>query len=226
MTASLSKSQIAYTWLAERIHDGRFAPGHRLVLGQIADELDMSVVPIREAIRRLEAEGVVTFTRNVGAQVALFNEAEYLNTMQTLSVVEGVATSLSAPYVSAEAIAAARAINQRMQECLEHFDPELFTELNRQFHSEIFELCPNPHILELVHRGWNRLKSLRGSTFSFVPRRATESVREHERILTLIENRVPALEIELAARAHRTATIDAMIEYQALHNHSRFTEAS
>ena len=95
-----SKSQKAYDFLRERIDDGRFVPGYRLVLGQIARELDVSVVPVREAIRRLEAEGYVTFERNVGAQVALINESEYLNTMQTLAIVEGAATALSAPLIT------------------------------------------------------------------------------------------------------------------------------
>ena len=66
-----SKSQLAYRFLRERIDDGRYVPGYRLVLGQIAGELDVSVVPVREAIRRLVAEGLVTFQRIVGAQVAL-----------------------------------------------------------------------------------------------------------------------------------------------------------
>jgi len=100
-----------------------------------------------------------------------------------------------------------------MRDCLDHFDPHRFTELNRQFHAVIFEHCPNPHILDLVHRGWNRMKVLRNSSFSFVPGRAAESVAEHEQILALIERGAPPLEIELAARAHRTATLDAVLAY-------------
>ena len=50
-----SKSQVAYDWIRERIARHEFSPGYRLVLGSIADELQMSVVPVREAIRRLEA---------------------------------------------------------------------------------------------------------------------------------------------------------------------------
>ena len=78
----------------------------------------------------------------------------------------------------------------------------------------LFEECPNPHILDLVHRGWNRLTVLRDSTFSFVPGRARESVDEHERILRLIESGAEPLEIELAARRHRLATLDALHAYQ------------
>lgn len=216
-TTALSKSQIAYGWIRERINDGRFVPGYRLVLDQIARELQVSVVPVREAIRMLEAEGLVTFERNVGAQVALMREEEYLHTMQTLALVEGSATALSAPHLTADHITRARAINRQMISCLEDFDPHRFTSLNLEFHSVLFEECPNPHILDLVHRGWNRMKVLRGSTFSFVPSRARQSVEEHEQILVLIESKADALKIELAARVHRTATLDAMLAYQARH---------
>lgn len=212
---TLSKAQLSYDWIKERINDGTFVPGYRLVLGQIAKELDVSAVPVREAVRMLEAEGLVTFERNVGAQVALIKETEYLHTMQTLSVVEGVATSLSAPFITPADIVRARAINAEMRECLEHFDPPRFTQLNLDFHSVLFENCPNPHILDLVHRGWNRMKVLRDSTFSFVPGRARESVDEHEALLRLIESGASDLEIEMTARAHRTATLDAFLAYKS-----------
>ena len=216
-----SKSQRAYRVLRERIDDGTYVPGFRLVLAAIASELDMSVVPVREAIRRLEAEGLVTFERNVGAQVALIQETEYLYTMQTLALVEGSATALAAPAISAEQISRARAINETMRQTLADFEPHRFTELNLEFHSVLFESCPNPHILDLVHRGWNRMRVLRDSSFSFVPGRAHESVAEHEQILALIEARAPAIEVELCARAHRTATLDAVLARQSPQHESR-----
>jgi DNA-binding GntR family transcriptional regulator len=215
--ATPSKSELAYSWIRSRIEGGRFVPGYRLVLGAIAKELDVSVVPVREAIRRLEAEGIVTFERNVGAQVAMLNETGYVTTMQTLSILEGAATMLSAPFIDESAIAAARSVNAEMANCLDHFDPHRFTELNREFHSILFERCPNDNLLDLVHRSWNSLNMLRDSTFSFVPGRARQSVAEHDGILSLIENGAESLEIELAARAHRTRTLDAFTEYQASH---------
>ena len=215
---SVSKSQLAYQWVKARISDGTFTPGYRLVLGAIGRELGVSVVPVREAIRRLEAEGLVTFERNVGAQVAMLEETEYLYTMQTLSVVEGVATALSAPFITAADIERARSVNQAMAASLEDLNPHRFTELNLDFHSILFENCPNPHILDLVHRGWNRMKVLRDSTFSFVPGRARDSVSEHENLLQLIESGSDALMLELAARAHRTGTLDAFLTYQKSHH--------
>jgi DNA-binding GntR family transcriptional regulator len=209
-----SKSQQAYQSIKAKIDDGSFSPGYRLVLGRIAEELGFSTVPVREAIRMLEAEGLVTFERNVGAQVAMLDPNEYRTTMQTLSLVEGYATAISAPLIDAADIARARAINDRMADSLEHFDPVAFTRLNLDFHGVLFENCPNEHVLDLVHRGWARLRALRESTFSFVPGRARSSVEEHSALLDLIESGAAALEIELAARNHRLRTLDAFLEQQ------------
>jgi DNA-binding GntR family transcriptional regulator len=126
-----SKSEQAYQAVKARIIEGTYTPGYRLVLGSIAKDLGFSVVPVREAIRRLEAEGLVTFERNVGATVAGIDPTEYLYTMQTLSIVEGAATALSAPLIDSVAIARARAVNEEMRACLEHFDPVRFTRLNQ-----------------------------------------------------------------------------------------------
>lgn len=210
-----SKSEQAYVWLRARISAREFGPGYRLVLGAIADELGMSVVPVREAIRRLEAEGLVTFERNVGARVTLVDQSEYAHTMQTLGIVEGAATSLSAPLLDEETLARAEAINERMKALLDHFDAHIFTDLNREFHSVLYEPCPNPHILDLVHRGWARLSGIRDTTFAYVPGRAQHSVEEHTRILELIRAGAEPIEIELAARNHRWRTMDAFLD--ALH---------
>lgn len=207
-----SKSERAYAWIAERIARREFVPGYRLVLGAIADELGMSVVPVREAIRRLEAENLVTFERNIGARVAIVDEAEYAHTMQTLGVVEGSATALAARLLSDEELDHAERINQQMIALLDHFDPHVFTQLNRQFHTVLCESCPNPHILDLVHRGWSRLAAIRDTTFAFVPGRAQESVQEHSDLLRLIREGADPLEIELAARAHRWRTMETFLE--------------
>lgn len=209
-----SKSQQAYHWIKERIAAQEFTPGYRLVLGTIAGDLDMSVVPVREAIRQLEAEGLVTFERNVGARVSMVDDSQYRFSMQSLSILEGAATALSARALTTEDVRRARRINERMVETLDHFDPRAFTALNQEFHSTLFEKCVNPRMLDLVRAEWARLGHLRDSTFSFVPGRAAESVREHENILVLIENGAPLAEIEKTARRHRSATLDAYLIHE------------
>ncbi|WP_105566136.1 GntR family transcriptional regulator [Microbacterium halophytorum] len=211
-TIAASKSERAYAWLGERIASREFGPGYRLVLGDIARELDMSVVPVREAIRRLEAEGVVTYERNVGARVALADPNEYVYAMQTLGVLEGAAMALAAAHIAPDALDEAERLNRRMHGLLERFDPHQFTVLNERFHTTLFEACPNPHILDLVERGWRRLNNLRDSTFAFVPTRASESVEEHTEILRLVRECAPPAEIENAARQHRWRTMNAYLE--------------
>ncbi|WP_156760905.1 GntR family transcriptional regulator [Microbacterium karelineae] len=214
-TTTMSKSERAYTWVGARITSREFGPGYRLVLGEIARELDMSVVPVREAIRRLEAEGLVTFERNVGARVALADPDEYVHAMQTLGVLEGAAMALAADHITPDDLDRAEHLNARMREMLAHFDPHQFTVLNEQFHTILFEECPNPHLRDLVERGWARLNNVRDSTFAFVPARATESVDEHDEILRLVREGAAPSEIEDAARQHRWRTMNAYLDNRA-----------
>lgn len=212
--AAPSKSQLAYHWIKQRISDGRFSPGYRLVLGQLANQLDVSPVPVREAIRLLEAEGLVTYVRNVGAQVAMIDSTAYADVMYSLGVVEATATALAADQLTDEDLARAHRMNAELTDCLDHFVPHRFTELNSAFHATLFRRCPNPQLLELVDRCWDRMKTLRDSTFGFVPGRARVSVTEHAELLKLIENRAEQDAIEQAARAHRHATLHAVLAYQ------------
>ncbi|WP_146360320.1 GntR family transcriptional regulator [Arthrobacter yangruifuii] len=209
--ATGSKSEQAYSLLKDRILGGELSPGYRLVLSSIATEMGFSVVPVREAIRRLEAEGLVHFVRNVGATVAGIDPDLYLHTMQTLSIIEGAATALAAPSISVEELAKARELNNQMREVLTNFDPVRFTQLNTEFHALLYARCPNPHILELVHRGWNRLGRMRSSVFRYVPDRAHASVQEHDALLDLIDAGAAAADVEQAARAHRTNTLNAFL---------------
>jgi len=207
-----NKAEQAYVYIKDNITNGTYGPEFRLVLAQIATELGISVVPVREAIRRLEAEGLVTFTQNIGAQVVATDGREYQYTMETLSLVEGMATAMAAPFLEPSDIASARAINAEMRQCLNDFDPKRFTELNHDFHTVIYEHCSNLHILDLVHRGWNRLATIRESMFTFIPGRAQGSVEEHDHLLDLIESNADPLTIEMAARAHRLATLHEFLD--------------
>ncbi|HIX79532.1 MAG TPA: GntR family transcriptional regulator [Candidatus Corynebacterium faecipullorum] len=205
--AGESKSQQAYNWISERIRTRDYEPGYRLVLATIADELGISVVPVREAIRQLEAEGMVTYERNVGASVTTYNREAYYESMDIVATVEANATAQSAPYLNAEDIARAREINQRMRELDIHHDPEEFTQLNKEFHSVLFAKCPNERLKDLVVDQWKQLEYHRVSTFRYVPERAQESTREHEQLLSLIEAGAEPAYIEKVARQHRLTTL-------------------
>lgn len=214
-----SKSQHAHQWLRERIQQRDFAPGHRLVLASIADELGMSVVPVREAIRQLEAEGLVTFEHNIGARVFAVDVAQFGDTMQTLALLEAAATALSAPHLSAQDLQEARALNEQMRGQLEDLVPHDFTALNHELHQVLTRGCRNARLMELVRAEWARLDTLRDSTFTVVPERAARSVQEHEDLIDLITAGAPAAQIQQAALAHRGNTLHAYL----LSNHPEQT---
>ncbi|WP_410592154.1 GntR family transcriptional regulator [Amycolatopsis sp. lyj-23] len=206
-----TKSQLAYETIKARILDGRYGPGYRLVLDQIGRELEVSAVPVREALRRLEAEELIEFERNVGARVVAVDPVAYRHAMQTVAIVEGAATGLAAPLLTAEALGRARELNERLRRSLAEFDPVAFTALNAEFHEVLFGACPNPNLVDLVHRCWTRLAAVRDSTFSSVPGRAPQSVEEHDRLLALIEGGAEPEEVERFAREHRLATLEAYL---------------
>ena len=212
MTATVSKSQLAYEHLRDGITRGGYGPGYRLVLDQLARELRMSVVPVREAIRRLEAEGMVTFERYVGARVAAIDPVDYQDTCQTLAIVEGAAVALAQPHLAAADLAEARAINDRLREGLADFDPVRFTRLNEAFHRTLSDPCPNAQLRNLVDGGWRRLAGLRRSTFGFVPGRAHASVAEHDALLALLTDGAAPADVEAAVREHRLAGMRAYLD--------------
>ncbi|WP_199433687.1 GntR family transcriptional regulator [Qaidamihabitans albus] len=210
---ALSKSETVYRQLRERILTGRYSAGYRLVLDQLAREFTVSPVPVREAIRRLEAEGLVTFTQNVGAEVTGIDTADYTDTMQVLAYLEGAATALAAPHLDSTRLDEAAALNERMRALHgSDFNPVRFTELNKQFHRLLCAPCPNRHLLDLLDREWHRMSLIRRSSFTFLPTRPAASVDEHEHVLDLLRGGASADEIEQATRAHTLRTMNAYLD--------------
>lgn len=202
----LSKSERAYLWLREKIRTREFEPGYKLVLSTLAAELNVSVVPIREAIRQLEAEGLVDYEHNVGARVSTLNREAYFETMESVAVLEGVATAMSVPFLTPADLARAKELNEKLEALLTDFEPDTFTELNKQFHRALFHRCPNARLVELLYEEWDRLDYFRVSTFRYIPERAESSVREHRQLVNLIEAGAEPAYLEKRAREHRMTT--------------------
>jgi DNA-binding GntR family transcriptional regulator len=211
--APTSKAEHAYNVIRHGIVGGEFAPGSRLVIEQIARDIDTSVVPVREAIRRLEAEGFVVYTRNVGATVASIDLDHYPETIEAVAVLEGAAIGLAAPHISARDIKKARSLNATLRRSLQAIDPHQFSEINHQFHETLYRRCPNRRVLDMLNKEWELLGRTRVSAFAFIPERALSSVEEHEHLLQLIEQGRPPAEIETFTRAHRSSTARALLTH-------------
>ncbi|NUR83811.1 MAG: GntR family transcriptional regulator [Nonomuraea sp.] len=205
-----SKAEISYELLRSRILDGTYGPGYRLVMDQLARETGVSTIPLREAVRRLQSDGLVEVVRNIGARVAVFDSVQVEHTLNVLARLEGYATAICAPRMNAAQILETREINARMKSALEEFDPASFTALNREFHFSLYRHCPDEHLNALLESEWARLDHMRRSSFTYVPGRARKSVEEHDHLLELIETRAEAGLIEEAARAHKIATASAL----------------
>ncbi|MFI6073891.1 GntR family transcriptional regulator [Actinoplanes sp. NPDC051343] len=208
-----TRTDICYDLLKGRILDGTYGSGHRLVIDQLGRETNISTIPWRESMRRLEAEGWIEIIPNVGARVATFDKGEWTRTMRLLARLEGLATALAAEELTPADLAGARQVNREMSEALADFDPMRFSNLNRQFHTMIFRKAPDKHLIALLDTEWSRLDFIRRSAFTHAPGRAVQSVAEHEGLLDLLEARADADTIEIAARQHKLNTLDAVTRH-------------
>ena len=139
--APTSKANVAYEKIREQIVDGAYQPGTRLVLDRLARELDMSTLPVREAIRRLEAEGYVQFQQNVGATVSALDAASFVQALETFAVLESAATAQAAVHLSVDDLHAAQALNEAMVQALDNLDRPSYAALHDEFHALLTSRC-------------------------------------------------------------------------------------
>lgn len=210
-----SKQEVVYETLRGRVLDGTYGPGHRLVIDALARELDVSQMPVREAIRRLEAEGWVIYQRNQGAQVAPIDADSWVEVMTTLAVLEGYATALAAPSLSRADVKELRRINGEMDDAIDRLDVRAVSQANLAFHRAIWAHAPSAHLRRTIEQLQERLDRLRTSIFGYIPMRGRVSCEEHEQLIALIARGADPLEIELFARQHKLNTIAALQERQA-----------
>lgn len=207
-----SKQQFAYKLLRARILDGTYSPGYRIVIDQIAKEIATSAIPVREAIRQLESDGLIQYKPYSGAVVTPINEDEYLEALSVLAVLEGYATAISAKYIPEERIIELQEINNKMERALEELDFISFGKFNRMFHVLTYEHCDNKFLVENIRATQSRLDSIRRAGSAFIPIRARESVKEHNQILQMIKSKQPFDKIEAFVRSHKLNTLQAFID--------------
>ena len=120
----ISKKEIAYQYIRGNILNGNFSPGYRVVIDQIKRTLNLSSIPVREAIQQLEAEGLVQIIPYSGAVVRLVQEKDYIETQFLIAVLDGVATSLAVDYLSLEDLKRLEMLNEEMQVSIHDLDLE------------------------------------------------------------------------------------------------------
>ena len=207
----MSKKEFVYNHLRTSILDGTFGSGQRIVIDQVAKEMGMSIIPVREAIRQLESDGLITYKPYSGAVVTSIDEKEYIDTLTVLSVLEGYATALSSEHLTSTDIGRLIQLNRDMEKAVGEFEFELFGELNRTFHASIIQKCGNPVLIEKIEETQNRMDRVRKSIFSMVPKRARQSIREHAELIQCLKEKAPSEQIEVIIRNHRKNTVEAFL---------------
>lgn len=186
----------------------------------------MSAVPVREAIRRLEAEGLVIYRANVGAQVAPSDPALYEQELTVLGVLEGYATALTAAVITESEVALLEAKTDDMEACMQRLDVLGFGRANYEFHLVIYERCPNPYLVGVLFDTARRLDAIRRTVFTHIQYRGVESIREHRHLIELIRSKAAFPKIELAAREHKLRTARAFREWREQHDAADAADAA
>jgi DNA-binding GntR family transcriptional regulator len=202
--SGLSKHEAVYRTLRQRILDGSYGPGFRLVLSSIARDLEVSPVPVREAIRRLEAEGLVTFERNIGARVTTLDDDAWEELVEMLAILDGYAVRQAKPHLTPDIIAEAAAINDALRRQITGpIDNETVMALHRRFHRTVYALADNSYLIEALDQVWDRIDASRALVALYPAKRLVSAVDEHDEFLRRLQRPdITADAIEQFARWH------------------------
>lgn len=206
-TVKTSRGGDAGARIAEQIRDGILAgehsPGTRLRQEDIADRYGASRVPVREALRMLEHEGLVRMVANTGAWVATLTLAECEEIYQMRERLEPLLLRMSAPALTPEDL-------DRLQELVERMaasdDVESFLTLDRAFHLGSYERAATSQLGELVVKLWNTTQPYRRAYSRSMDADARRIAHdEHHLIMTALrEGDLEQAELFLAGHIRRT----------------------
>jgi len=185
-TPSRSSGEAAYDALLTAISAGAFAPGDRLREEDVADRLDLSRTPVREALRRLESDGIVEHRPRVGAVIRTLSHTEIVELYEMRIVLERTAAEMAATHGAEAEFDALAATNDRIAA---HRDtPALGAAINQSFHRGLYLAGRNRFLLEAA-RALNNSLLLLGPTTYTDPDRMDVVVRQHRDIVAALRSR-------------------------------------
>ncbi|THH37418.1 GntR family transcriptional regulator [Aliishimia ponticola] len=175
----------AYSMILAAIDEGVYRPGNRLVESELAERFGVSRTPIREALQRLETQSLLERDGR-SLIVATLDHNQMAELYIVRRELEGLAASLAAKHATAEEVRLLRDM-VKMDDQLTN-DPAALARANRRFHKQIHLASHNRYLvqqLDLVHR----TMALMTSTSLAAQGRSEIAQREHDKIVTAIENR-------------------------------------
>jgi DNA-binding GntR family transcriptional regulator len=200
-------------WVRERIRLGRLVPGQRLIEADIVRESGASRSKVREALRRLESEGLVAIEEFRGASVKRLGRDEVRQIYRTRMALEGLAAAEFAASGDTALKERLRAIQDELNQGESEGQHERFARLNDAWHRLIIEGSGNAYVAQFLTRLTVPIYRLLFSTF-YTKQRIAMANADH-RVITaaVLDGRVD--DAERAMRAHIGAGLDALTELNA-----------
>lgn len=175
----------AYALIVEAIDNGEVAPGQRLVETDLAERFGMSRTPVREALQRLEAQGVVA-REGRSLRVATLDHDQSGELYEVRRVVEGLAARLAARHAAPEEIALLQQMVEDDRALLK--DPRALAMSNRRFHRQLHRASHNRYLNQMLE-SMRRSMALLSATTLMSEGRGVQSLQEHDRIVSAIAER-------------------------------------
>ena len=180
--APFSKARFAYDSVRRKILDGAYQPGDRLRLSELARQLGLSEMPVREALRLLQKDGLIVMRLHRGAEVARLSFRRGLEVTEARMSLERRAVLSALPYHDAASL---RDLARWLAE-LERATtrPEVFALKNRAFCTALFARCPNGYMRQLIEDLWDQIwQASSTSVFAVMRHRVPETIEENRAIL-------------------------------------------
>jgi DNA-binding GntR family transcriptional regulator len=174
-------SDVIREFIRNAIIDGSLDEGEPIRQDEVARIFNVSKIPVREALKRLEAEGFVEFQRNRGAVVTSLTEPEVAQIFEVRALLESKAISLSIPNMTESTLKRAE---ERSEAFARETDVARWSELNWQFHLSLYEDADRPFLIDLIRSIYDRIERYVRVLLSFSD--ATDvAVREHREMIEL-----------------------------------------
>jgi DNA-binding GntR family transcriptional regulator len=178
--------------VAERIRqailDRTLAPGSRINQYELAEGLNVSLVPVREALKALEAEGLVTITPRRGAFVTEISLDDLDELYFARQLIEGEAIVIACPRFQDGDYGILQRMITEMRTATDAGDIPTFMQRNREFHMHIYGVTNNRYLLQMIENLWERSELYR-YRYMFILRNAELIHQEHDNILAACRDR-------------------------------------
>ena len=187
MNEYLPLRDVVFNTLRRAISTGEFAPGERLMEISLANRLGVSRTPVREAIRKLELEGLVIMIPRKGAQVAKITEKSLRDVIEIRCVLEEFAASLACERITEEGKEKLKEAHRQFVEAAQTNDIIDIVEKDEQFHDAIFQATCNDRLITIINNLREQFYRYRMEYVKDIEQHSV-LVTEHEQLLHAIFN--------------------------------------